>query len=277
MPYEMIANPDTADPARADVYSLAKTLWVLATDQRVPPEGHQPVGTRGFEIADFRPHPNDHLLDALVDRSTLIHPEERPSMAAVANDLDKWLNLPAETKAVDLGDLRARLRTKLETKLVEEDIAAQRKELWLVAIHRLTELVAPINQALRDLHPRAVIDAGPDEFTRNIVRSRNEAMGAQEIAQRNQKLSSITAGDRYRELSLKFARTVELSEDGELIVHLAVWVGYEHVNGLPFRWLPDAWVAPIASVEAENEMRAAVAEAAVRLSEAAAVFTDGLP
>jgi serine/threonine protein kinase len=47
--YEMILNPTTADPHPADVYSLAKTLWVLATDQRFPPEGHQPVGTRGFE------------------------------------------------------------------------------------------------------------------------------------------------------------------------------------------------------------------------------------
>ena len=54
--YEMILNPVTADPHPADVYSLGKTLWVLATGQRFPPEGHQPVGTRGFEIGDFRPH-----------------------------------------------------------------------------------------------------------------------------------------------------------------------------------------------------------------------------
>lgn len=53
--YEMIRDPSTADPHPADVYSLGKTLWVLATDQRFPPEGHQPVGMRGFEIGDFRP------------------------------------------------------------------------------------------------------------------------------------------------------------------------------------------------------------------------------
>ena len=41
--YEMIRDPSTADPHPADVYSLGKTLWVLATDQRFPPEGHQPA------------------------------------------------------------------------------------------------------------------------------------------------------------------------------------------------------------------------------------------
>lgn len=33
MPYQMIANPADADPMPADVYSLSKTLWVLATGQ----------------------------------------------------------------------------------------------------------------------------------------------------------------------------------------------------------------------------------------------------
>ena len=37
MAYEMIRDPSTADPHAADVYSLGKTLWVLATDQRFPP------------------------------------------------------------------------------------------------------------------------------------------------------------------------------------------------------------------------------------------------
>jgi hypothetical protein len=59
----MILNPMTAQPHPADVYSLGKTLWVLATGQAWPPEGHQPAGTRGFEIGDFRPHPRSGVLD----------------------------------------------------------------------------------------------------------------------------------------------------------------------------------------------------------------------
>jgi len=37
--YEMILSPTTAEPHPADVYSLGKTLWVLATGQAWPPEG----------------------------------------------------------------------------------------------------------------------------------------------------------------------------------------------------------------------------------------------
>lgn len=53
----MILHPATADPHPADIYSLGKTLWVLATGLAFPPEGNQPVGTRSCGIGDFRPHP----------------------------------------------------------------------------------------------------------------------------------------------------------------------------------------------------------------------------
>lgn len=51
--YEMIRSPREADAHPADVYSLGKTLWVLATNQSFPPEGHQHAGTRGFGVANF--------------------------------------------------------------------------------------------------------------------------------------------------------------------------------------------------------------------------------
>jgi serine/threonine protein kinase len=276
-PYEMISNPDSADPKPADVYSLAKTLWVLATDQRFPPEGHQPSGARGFGVNDFRPHPNAYLLDALIDRSTRIHPAERPTMAEFADDLRRWLLLPEETKAIDIGDIRTRFRSKMDAKFAEEDLAAQREELARAAVRRLAELISPLNQALRDLHPRATVDGGPDEFTRNIVRTIDDTFGSPEIAFRYQRLSSIEVGERGSEFRLRFARTVELEATGDLILHLAITVGHDTMGGLSFRWLPDAWSAPVGSVEAEEQMRSAVSEAAVKLREAAEAFTEGLP
>ena len=84
MAYEMIRDPSSADPHAADVYSLAKSLWVLATDQRFPPEGHQPASTRGFTIGDFRPHARSVALDQEIDLMTRLHPDQRPSKEQVA-------------------------------------------------------------------------------------------------------------------------------------------------------------------------------------------------
>jgi serine/threonine protein kinase len=39
--YEMIRDPANANPHPADVFSLGKTIWVLATEQRFPPLGHR--------------------------------------------------------------------------------------------------------------------------------------------------------------------------------------------------------------------------------------------
>ena len=62
-PYEMLIDPVHANPHAADVYSFGKTLWVLATEQSFPPEGHQPAGTRKFSIADLRPQQHSEALD----------------------------------------------------------------------------------------------------------------------------------------------------------------------------------------------------------------------
>jgi serine/threonine protein kinase len=161
--YEMILDPTIADPHRADVYSLGKTLWVLATDQRFPPEGHQPVGTRGFEIGDFRPHPRSDALDREVDLMTRLHPEERPSKEQVARDLAAWHDLADTPVVLDVSAARSRLRQKLESSIAEQDTLEQQKELAYAAVRRLQELTAPLNQALKDLSARTQIDSASDK------------------------------------------------------------------------------------------------------------------
>ena len=111
--YEMIRDPANAAPLPADVYSFGKTLWVLATEQRFPPQGHQVAGTRQFSIADLRPHAHAEPLDRLVDRATQIHPDQRPTMAEVAGDLRAWSELAAEPISLDVTDLRTRLLQRM--------------------------------------------------------------------------------------------------------------------------------------------------------------------
>jgi serine/threonine protein kinase len=95
--YELIIDPTGADPHPADVYSLAKTLWVLATGQGYPPEGHQAAGVAGFNVADWRPDARAGALDRLIDRCTRLPPGQRPSMAVVVSELETWLELSRST------------------------------------------------------------------------------------------------------------------------------------------------------------------------------------
>lgn len=275
--YEVIANPRTADPMPADVNALAKTLYVLARNERFPPGGHQPAGTRRFEIADVRPHPNARLLDALIDRATLIHFENRPTMAQVAHDLRGWLALTQQENVIDISDSRAKFRAKVEAALAEEDVAEQRKELAYLAVRRLAELVEPLNRALVDLHPRASIEVTVDQAMGNLTKTR-AVFGSPEIVFRQQRQSHIALDQGYQDFSLRFARGLELTTEGDLILHMAMLVGPTRtMGGIRFQWVPDQWSAPVGTVEAENMLRSATYEAGTQLRDAITAFVDAAP
>jgi len=274
--YEMIVNPRNADPLPADVYSLGKTLWVLATGQAYPPEGHQTSGTRQFSIADFRPHPHATLLDQLVDRSTLIHPDERPTMREIAADLQQWGTLAAEPVVVDLGDLRSRLRERMASQLAAEDLLEQRQELAMASVRRMTELFKPLNAALKDVHPRAEIDATADQYTQTIL-STGKYGGAPEIVFRFQRLSRITSGPDFHTFALRLGRSLELTADGELVARTYLDVGFPRLSGYSFDWQSGALKAPVGSVRAEAVLAELVEQTALKLREAIEAFVENVP
>jgi serine/threonine protein kinase len=75
---EMLNSPKTADGRPADVYSLAKTLWVLLSGQTFPPPGEQRVSVEGLRISSYIALPKSDLLDDLIDACTRHDPSERP-------------------------------------------------------------------------------------------------------------------------------------------------------------------------------------------------------
>lgn len=275
-PYEMILDPANADPFPADVYSLGKTLWVLATQQRFPPEGHQPAGTRGFSIADFRPHPHAESLDELVDSATRLHVEGRPTMEQVASDLRAWLQLAQEPVTLDVSGVRARLRSKRKRELVEEDLEEERKDQAYAAVRRLQELTGPLNQALRDVHPRAELDAMDDRFTQNILRTPRHT-SAPDVLFRWQRCSRVGSGPAHWRYTLRMGRSIELIADGTLILRAFVDVGERHLGGRDFHWQSGDWSAPVGSVQADRMLQEGVTELAEQLPAALDVFVDNLP
>jgi serine/threonine protein kinase len=255
--YEMILHPTAADPHPADVYALGKTLWVLATGQAWPPEGHQPMGTRGFEIGDFRPHPRSSALDQEIDLMSRLHPEERPTKEQVARDLVSWHELSGEPVAFDVSDARSRVRRKLEKAISEQDTQGQRRDLAHAAIRRLQELTAPLNEGLKSLHPRTHVDSSSDEMTRNILWTHF----GREVAFRWFRCTIVAPFDDFPgSTALKMGPSLELFNDGDLQLRLMVHVGPQGVMGTDFDWVLDERSAPVGSVEAEKMLDDGVRE-----------------
>jgi serine/threonine protein kinase len=92
LPHEMLPRPHVADGRSADVYSLAKTLWVLATDQNFPPQGEQRRDVEQLRISEWVNEPNASLLDQLMEDATRHEPQSRPSMREFAAELRRWLS-----------------------------------------------------------------------------------------------------------------------------------------------------------------------------------------
>lgn len=274
--YEMILDSAGADPHPADVYSFGKTIWVLATEQRYPPEGHQPAGTRGFSIADYRAHPKAETLDRLVDATTRLHPEERPTMDQVAVDLTAWLDLQVGGPMIEISDLHSRLRKKLRPELDEEHLRERRKDLGAESVRLLQELTAPLNAALKSLHPLARIDVMDDKLTANTLKT-HQTSGSRVIDFHWQRCSAITAGSRRFPYALRMGRSLEVGADGVLIFRALVVVNHPATGGHDFWWESGDREAPAGSIEADHLLRSAADELGVRLREALEVFVERAP
>jgi serine/threonine protein kinase len=272
--YEMILDPLTADPHAADIYSLGKTLWVLATGQTWPPEGHQPAGTSGFTVGDYRPHPRASLLDSEIDHMTRLAWTERPSKRQVARALEAWRVLSAQPVPFDMSDARARLRAKLASAISQTDEQARRKEQAYAAVRRLQELTAPLNDELKALYPERVqIDLQTDDATRNYLLSRN----SRNVAFQWQRCSLVAPFDGPMATELKMSRALELHDDGQLHLRLMVSVAPQRTFGSDFNWMSQNRSAPVGSVEATKLLEDGIAELAETVRQAVEVLIEKLP
>jgi hypothetical protein len=127
---EMLNSPATADGKPADVYSLAKTLWVLATRQRYPMPGEHRVDEPAHCISSFVNHSKAIYLDRLLEHATKTDPTKRPPMREVADELDAWTAEPATpTTPLDLGAIVQRITTALEP--IKRPVAARERRVRL--------------------------------------------------------------------------------------------------------------------------------------------------
>lgn len=274
--HEMITDPVNADPFPADVYSLGKTLWVLATGQRFPPEGPQPAGTSGFSIGEFRPHAHADALDRLVEDATRIHPERRPTMEQMVADLQSWSELASSTERLDIGDLALRIRERMRPQVEKEDVESHLKDLGARAVRMLQDLSRPLHKALMEVHPQPQFNLTGDTLTRNLLLT-HVTSDSPDIVFSWQACDRIACGREQFPYSLRLGRSIEVTADGYLLYRAHIHVGAEQVMGNSYSWRSDTKQARAGSIEAERLLQEETVDVAGRLKEALAAFLERMP
>ena len=103
---EMTRDPRHADGKKADVYSLAKTLWILLTGNRNCFEGRYNFMDNALSLHQYDELKKHHLveIDQLLTASTANNPEERPTMAEFCDALKEWKKIKADHTLMQLSN-----------------------------------------------------------------------------------------------------------------------------------------------------------------------------
>lgn len=171
---EMRRDADTADPGPADVYSLAKTLWSVATGRKYPPPGELRRDRHQLRLSSFVDDRRTTLLEPLLERCTSHEQTDRPAMREVADELAFWLAPPTVPVQADLSGYAAEVSRLREANLVTKEETEHERLLRLygeaeMRIHSRISLplIAAVKQA--DLQnvgscPRPIEGWPPDNY-----------------------------------------------------------------------------------------------------------------
>jgi hypothetical protein len=142
---EMREDADSAEAGPADVWALAKTLWVLLTGQSLPLPGTHWHSEPAHALVERISFVFARELDLLLERATQIDPGARVSMEGMARELRACLAEPPEVRqSAGLVELRARAKVLTANARREE---ADHRERW----GRMTKAWSELLQTVRDV------------------------------------------------------------------------------------------------------------------------------
>lgn len=147
---ELLGNESEEQDFRAgDVYSLAKTMWVLATGQRFPLPGTLDIAERACRLSSFVRHDRAVFLDTLLDSATAFDPAKRPSCREFADELAAWL----DDKHVASDDIRVPPETAAQLRQFAKLAATQRNQREL-SNEELPKILSALHEQLVEIGRR---------------------------------------------------------------------------------------------------------------------------
>jgi serine/threonine protein kinase len=162
---EMLNDASTSDGRAADIFSLAKVLWVLITGQNFPVPGRLDSRTDSTRISTYVENSDVIVLEPLLDSATSEEPAHRPSAHEFAVDLSSWLDSGKELSqrsltGIDLSDFVDR-HSFAKAQLAEAQHAQIEAEsrgfdsLCQSFLSRFNETIARIVQQFNSLGPHS--------------------------------------------------------------------------------------------------------------------------
>lgn len=105
---EMKRNPKGADGSKADVYSLAKTLWMILTDDEKGFDGQYSSIDHTHGLRFYNHLKNEYLveIEELLYQGTTNDPKARPNTKQFGNYLSQWLSSYSDRLKKELNEWR---------------------------------------------------------------------------------------------------------------------------------------------------------------------------
>lgn len=164
---EMLNNAITADGQAADVYSFAKTLWVLATGHRYPLPGVMRRTDPAFTTSAYVKHSRAPLLDPIIEAATSNDPAKRRNMMEIVSELKAWLYPPVSpigANEPDLSMYAGEFEGMLARAMALQEESNERSAYAEREGFRVRELLRPSVQGIAEIlrrggsHPSVSID-----------------------------------------------------------------------------------------------------------------------
>ncbi len=259
----------------ADVYSLAKTLWVLATG-RPPPQGVLEMDKPELRLSRQCPHARAQALDIFLERCTQHNAASRPSMREFLSELRAWLEQPR----IDAGGATP-IITKVHESVFELASRENRKRDALISAARSTLLSfdPTLTEVVKEVSAVTRVSATLG-YASHLERQRFvELAGGLRIVSSDAREVRVTVGEQWAQHLQTFVQ-VEAISDGSIRVVAGHFV-YTTANGQRFaRGTNEVWKkearGPERSISLDNEIRAIRSELLANVSAAITAFGDSL-
>ncbi len=194
---EMMTDAQDTPGAPADVYALAKTLWVLASGQAFPLQGEQRADSPGLRLSTYCPHSRATILDRLLETATRHNAASRVGMKAFASELAAWLSQPTpENITLDLESLAREYQGVFHSNNEEE----RRQEEFIQDVMGMVSTFDGLLEAMAT-QTAGVTNIGPDvgeAFDLPPVLHFTQTFGSPRVLWRGARQVETKTGDMHR-------------------------------------------------------------------------------